>query len=342
MAAAGRAPRIALTLTVKMEHALLRRNVLYHHYLGVDEFYVYADDPADDTVDTVADLPFVHCRPTVPAEQYRGHPAFARYVEQYGQIASRQVLNTFDAMIAARRAGADWLVHLDTDELLCLDTEAARPGHLRERLAEFPPDVEAAVFEPLEIAQTEQAYENVFAEATLFKRPIREIKRRVPDPASGRMVSIPSYYGHVAGKSGVRLTADARPLGPHRFGRMSDETRLPAATAGSVLHYYAYSFEDFHKKFENMKAEPDVFPRGAEAPVQKRLWRGAVNDPRLSREALEDYYRRWVLLSADDLRRWRRRGTFFGLVRARPPALVEVRAVQRAWPAVEGRRVAPG
>jgi hypothetical protein len=322
--------RIALVSTVRNEEALLRNNVLYHRYLGVDEFYVYADHPQDRSLETVADLPFVHPRSTVPAAQYAEHPAFQPQVANYRYVPSRQVLNAFDAIERARGAGVDWLIHLDPDELICLDTERTRRGHLRERLAGIGAAVEMVWFSPIEIVQTGAAYTNVFAEAVLFKRPTRSITRKVIDPMSRAMVSIPSFYGHVAGKSGVRLGADVRPAGPHRFSRM-DGRLLRARTIGLLLHYFAYDFRDFYKKLEHMKTQADVMRRGGQRTPQKRLWKAIMNEAAMSRDALEDYYRQWVVFSPPEVERWRRRGRLFGLVPLRRPALVQVRSVQRAW-----------
>ncbi len=325
--------RIGLVTTVRNEQALLRRNLVYHHHLGVDVAYVYADDPADTTLETVRDLPFVCPRSTVPADKYRGHPAFADLAESYQYVPSRQVLNVFDAMGEARADELDWLFHLDPDELLCLDLEATRPGDLPARLSALPPGVEMVWFEPLEVVQTGSAYDNVFAEAVLFKRPIRGIARTVDNPVTGSPVSISSYYGHVAGKSGVKLSADARPANPHRFVR-ADGASLSAETVGHLLHYFAYDFDDFHKKLLHMKSQSDVLRGGAQRTPQKRLWKAIMNGPDMSREALEDYYRRWVVFPPDLLDRWRGHGKFLGIP-FRRPALVEVHAVQRAWPHLE-------
>jgi len=98
--------KIGLVTTVKNEQALLRRNLLYHHYLGVDEGYVYADDPADGTIQTVADLPFVRPRSTVPADRFREHGTRVRVA---GDIQSAPTKRPFlDALGPARQyvAGA--------------------------------------------------------------------------------------------------------------------------------------------------------------------------------------------------------------------------------------------
>ena len=55
----ARLPRIALVTTVKNERDLLRLNLQYHHFLGVEQFYVFTDKPTDDTVETISELSYV-------------------------------------------------------------------------------------------------------------------------------------------------------------------------------------------------------------------------------------------------------------------------------------------
>ena len=52
--------KIGIATTVKNEEALLRYNLLYHHYLGVDKFFIFSDGSTDKTIESVEDLPFVH------------------------------------------------------------------------------------------------------------------------------------------------------------------------------------------------------------------------------------------------------------------------------------------
>jgi hypothetical protein len=321
--------KVGLVMTVRDEQVLLRRNVLYHHHVGVDEFYVYADDPADRTVETVADLPFVHAAPSVPRARHEQDPAFRVEVAHYHDVNSRQNLNVVDALDRARQAGIDWLLHVDADELIGVPGTAVTRGGLRERLAALDPRVDMAVFTPLEIVQTGATYDDVFAEATLFKRAARSPRRRVLDPITGRMVSIPVYYGHVRGKSGVRVKVGARPAGMHRF-RRADGAPLRARTLGFLLHYYAYSFADFVKKFERVAGRGDRFVGGQLIPLQKRMWSAVVNASGMSREAIKEYYDRWVVLSPRDVARLAGWGKLFGIVPVRPPVIVEVSSVSRA------------
>jgi len=108
-----------------------------------------------------------------------------------------------------------------------------------------------------------------------------------------------------------------------------DGAPLASDAIGHLLHYFAYDFDDFHKKLLHMKTQADAFRGGARRTPQKRLWKAMMNGAPMSRAELEAYYRRWVVLAPEDVARWRRRGRFLG-VPWRPPALVEVRSAADA------------
>lgn len=48
-------PSIAMVITAKNERVLLRQNILFHRYLGIEKFYVFLDNSTDDTCETVTD-----------------------------------------------------------------------------------------------------------------------------------------------------------------------------------------------------------------------------------------------------------------------------------------------
>src|SRR5579859_2664897 len=146
--------KVALVITVKNERDLLRHNIRYHQYLGVDQFYIYDDGCTDETIETVADLAFVRTAPSVPREAFRDHPGLKLAYDNYHEIhTSRQILNIFDAMNRARDCGADWLVNIDADELLCLDTTHSRAGHLKDALDQLDLSIDVVSLPVLEILQ---------------------------------------------------------------------------------------------------------------------------------------------------------------------------------------------
>ena len=112
----------AVIPTVLDELAFLRRNLLYHRFLGVDRFYIYDDGSNDDTMRSVADLPYVEIRPSVSVSEVEINPYLARAAESYStHFVARQMLNMAHAMSLAKRAGASWMIGFDADELVVID-----------------------------------------------------------------------------------------------------------------------------------------------------------------------------------------------------------------------------
>jgi hypothetical protein len=148
------------------------------------------------------------------------------------------------------------------------------------------------------------------------------------DPFTQRTHSVRGMYGHTAGKSAIRLSADLRPETVHRF-RRSDGSRPTSTDVGWLLHYFCYSFEAFVRKFHFYRDHPDRHLHGHEVQLHKRLWRDVVNRSGMSEEELRDYYQRWVTFDDDEIARLRRR-RWLGIV-PRPPALVEVTSARRTF-----------
>ncbi len=325
-------PRIVLTMTVRNERELLRHNLRYHHFLGVDECIVYTDGTTDDTVATVADLPYVTVLDTVSKDAYRDRVELKDLVEHYDYIVTaRQSLNIVDALERSRTAGAEWLLQLDADEIVCLNRRSSQPGELKRLLASLPPYLEVVRFQSHEICQRRMSYDHVFAEETLFATPEAKYERWLYDPLAGERFLTEStcgFLGHKLGKEAVRLSIPAVCEDMHTFqyvdGRPIPRTRrliLPY-----LLHYYAYSFDSFRQKFRNFVDHPDRFRRGRLASRSKRLWRDLANDSAYERQDLEDYYRDNVLLPSDAIAERRRD----------PAAILEITAPGEAFLTMEG------
>lgn len=323
---------VALVTTVRDERELLRANLLYHHYLGVETAFVYSDGSTDGTLASVESLPFVQAGPSLGAERIAGRPEFARAAAHVGShTTARQIINTWDAMERARAAGCTWLLSLDADELACAHPNRAESGAIAALLETVPAQVQCLRFPTMEIVQRGIDYANVFAQETLFKREGTRIRRRVRDPLRRRTVTVRGFYGHTAGKSALRLAADAVPRTPHRF-TARDGSALVTVTTGALLHYYCYNAASFVAKFRRFSDHPDVHLWQAPTEPTKRLWRDVVNHAGLSVAEIDAYYRRWV---AFDERRVRqlRRSTWLGII-PRRSAVVEVTGPQRVFAAL--------
>jgi hypothetical protein len=322
--------KIALAVTVKNERQLLRPNLLYHHYLGVDAVFVFSDATTDDTLESLGELPFVRVCPSVPPGGAADRPGFETLVKKASlHHTARQCLNAAFAMAAAKQEGFDWMVSLDADELICLDFHTAEKGGLADYLGSVDKEIAQVRFQTLEVVQHRLEYENVFARETLFKRNSPDIRRRIYDPFKKKTWTKRGFYGHNQGKSAVRLTARAIPRTVHSF-MGADGRELNTLKEKFLLHYYCYCFSDFIKKFENFKNRPDTFLGGqAVAYVPKLLWRDLVNGSVFSEGALENYYGKYVLFTKREIRRLRK-SRRFGLFQ-KQPAVLEIGSVKEAF-----------
>jgi hypothetical protein len=321
-------------MTVRDEVALLRSNLLYHRHVGVERVYLYDDGSTDATLTSVSKLSSVQIQASVPPERFDGRGDLVddrKNAER--QFTARQALNAADALDRARRDGLDWLLHLDADEVVCLDPLHAGAGCLARLLEGLPAETEAVLFKPtLEVVQHRLDYADVLAEETLFKAPDAKIERRLHDPYLDKYWTLRGSYGHDGGKSAVRLSVDARPESPHRF-TARDGRELQLVRKRGLLHYFAYSFADFLKRHAGLQDTPTFYGPWRRVERQKRLWRAMVNDSRFSQQQLRDYYAGFVLFSADEVARLRRGRRRFGIFPV-APAIVEITAVRDAMAAI--------
>jgi hypothetical protein len=339
---------VAAVVTVRNERDLLRQNILFHRYLGVSRFYVFIDGSTDDTPRTVADLDCVELLPSIStgsllADAHRGRleqsARFRLTVESaHSHHTARQILNTCAALERARASGISWLLSFDADELLCPDTDTLARDQLAWLLSEIDAGVEQVVFPPLEMLQRDTTYSNVFAEATVFKRPDAQNPHPVYDPFKKQLLwyhqhaaagidgsvryteRFSWWYGHRAGKYAVRVGAGVVPLVHHCEYYGGGQ---PASVArGCLLHYTLYNCGAFINKFRNFGRYPDRQEHGVPLTYRKRLWRDLVNDEEHAGQDICSYYRRWVAFSNAELQRFSS---------AHPDALVVVRAPSYFW-----------
>lgn len=316
---------IALVMTVRDEVALLRRNLLYHRFLGVERCYLFDDGCRDGTLASVADLDFVEVRPTTPDSRFADRPDLEAYLRPHPSQARRQSLNCILALELAREEGHEWLVHVDADELLSPELDRVEPRGLARLLEEVDPQVEMVLFTVVEAIQRGHDDASAFG-ATLFRRPGMLFERPALDPVTGETWNV-GLYGHAQGKAAVRVAAGARPYTPHRFER-SDGTPLHEAWSGYVMHYYGYNAQDFWDKFRALALQGDRYPLGH--PVQRRIrvWHSMAHDPAWTHDALARYYERWIRFGDDEVRRLRRTRRFGVLPTVSP--VVELTAIAGA------------
>jgi len=322
---------IALVMTVRDERDMLRSNLLYHHYTGVDVCYIYDDGSTDGTMESIADLPFVVARTSADSRDTAVPQSLAGVSpEMHDHFAYRQLMNVVHASESARQAGAEWLVGVDADELVVADLTSSAEGALLRLLRSQPKSIDGVIFRPLEVLQRRLHYSNVMVEETLFKRWDSGSTRKTFDPFQNVSHEVPIIYGHRVGKMAIRTDRSLTPKDNHRFITPNGE-KPSTVEQGSLLHFYSHDVGAFVRKFRVMKDHPDRHVQGNPVVVQKRLWRDVVNRSGFSDAELEDYYSRSVMFSAAEVDKLSHRGR---MPWSGPPAVVEVTVVRDALAAL--------
>ena len=305
LAGAARRPpvSVALVTTIRNEQALLRNNILYHRYLGVERVYVFWDETTDCTLETVSDLDYVSIFPSARTPESKQLESIQRLAAQ-GRTHSdaRQCLNMYKAQTMAQKEGLDWLVALDPDELLSLRSAPVQPGCLAEQFARLPTNVNCAHFPPVEVVPRRKRYENVFAEEHLFALPPEMLRtldgggfaRWISDPYEGERFSV-GFLSHRAGKRAIRTSPGRLPTPVSPHGWMGENMRT--VVMGRLLHYFCYSAEDFINKFRNYRDRAPTFLTGQPLKRHKALWQRFINDSASDDETIRQYFFDNILLS---------------------------------------------
>jgi hypothetical protein len=298
--------KIALVLTVKNENRLLRRNLLYHQAIGVSKAFVYFDGTTDNGKETIKDLSFVQFQDSVSSDKFKN----LEYLETFTANAhehhtARQCLNTFDALQQCKSLGYDWLISLDADELITISLDA--PTDLGNYFSNLDDTIELVNFKTLEVLQSKQHFEHVFAEATLFKTRRNfnshgeNVFRKIYNPATKTYERHYYWYGQTMGKAAIKVASDLIPKNVHRYVTKSGENPL-SLEAGYVLHYHAYDAQDFIKKFRNFSEHPQQFLSGNRVESLKLLLKEVVNNQGYTEKQLEDYFKGNLLFTTKTIR----------------------------------------
>ena len=214
--------------------ANVRRFVADNLAMGVDHMVVFLDDPSAPDQDQIADElgrhPHVTCVPAGKGWWAGDRPQ---------GLNVRQRINVNLALeLLADMEWAQWVFHVDGDEVVALD---------REVLAAVPADTDAAWLTPLECVSRFAATER----PTLYKRLLGDEDLNLLHTlgALSRPTNSAYFHGHVLGKSGVRPGSGLR-LTLHDAVTASGD-RVPRYEDNRlrVLHHDAVSGEEFVRKW---------------------------------------------------------------------------------------------
>jgi hypothetical protein len=289
--------RVAVVTTLRASEAVAKAFVAYYLNSGVEHLYLYFDDPHDAVASTFVGLSNVTVQVCTEAHYARMGLAVGVAIEE------RQLANADDALERARGDGIDWLIHVDSDELVHAERGIARA------LSRVPANVDAVTFSLLEAVPSRHEYELPFREISAFRVPARGVRRLIACLLGcGPALFYGEYLrGHNASKSAVRVRAPS-------VARMGLHAPTPAPSRQlitvvsveiALLHFESCGFSEWSSKWARRfdgTATAQMMRRNRRRQAQ--LYRSAVGSP----HALARTYERLYFIPARIQWRLRRLG----------------------------------
>jgi hypothetical protein len=284
-----RKPRVrtVTVTTLRTDVDRVKAFVAYHLRLGVDEMVLFFDDPEDPAMGEVQTLPGV----TAVACDHE-HWQSVRGSRPKG-VQARQVTNV-NSVLSSRRGEFDWLLHIDSDELI------HAPKGLARTLEREGSGLTLLQMPVLEAVPSDPQEQDAFRSTVLFRRHQPELEQRARElnAASGYQGST-FLRGHVQGKPAVRLDGVVTRLRIHRAAEY-DRARFTKGVSRDihVLHYDAGSFSDWCTKWRDR----DRFSRAGHQEARIAQWDEFVRLDALGDEAgLRALYHSYYMLPPEEI-----------------------------------------
>ncbi|KAF6137563.1 hypothetical protein GIB67_031842 [Kingdonia uniflora] len=260
-------PKICITTSTSAGLEQILPWIFYHKVIGVTTFFLFVEGKAaspnvSTILQTIPGVKIVYRKRELEEQQAKSRIWNETWLSSFFykpcnyELFVKQSLNMEMAIVMARDAGTDWIIHLDTDELL--HPAGAQEYSLRQLLLDVPGTVDMVIFPNYESSVERDDIKEPFSEVSMFKRNYDHLPK---DTYFGMYRestrSNPNYfltYGN--GKSAARIQDHLRPNGAHRwhnYMKSPNEIKLEEA---AVLHYTYPKFSDLTSRRDRCGCKP--------------------------------------------------------------------------------------
>ncbi len=269
--------KIAVVSTVKATLSELEILLAHYRYIGVDRFFLYFDDPRDPGLaEFEADgwLQMTSCDDRHWGGCPGGRPS---------AIERRQEWNATQALNLAREDGCEWIIHIDSDELVWSE----RP--IRQALSKT--DAGVVRFAVREAVSDREQFDSIF-EPALFKVPTHWLKVKLAGLLGCRRSIYHGRYfrGHLTSKAAVRIRDNIVDLGIHGPDTCPGDLTVIFNAEILLLHFDCIGFENWCQKW-GRRADNTAFAQSLRDNRLKQF-RAFADAQRAGDTALHELYRR--------------------------------------------------
>ncbi len=239
----------------------------YHRAIGVSLFYLFTEGVAssNESMEILSKEPGVSIVPrddNLTAIQSTSRAWRENWLAAFfnkpcnHELFVKQSLNMEIGIVFGIEDEADWILHIDTDELIY--PAGSLSYSLTEILDTVPDDVDLFIFPNYEsLAQTTDV-SDPFLEVTLFKKNYAHVNSKEYFSKYGVVQrGNPNYfttYGN--GKSAARVVNGLRPNGAHRWYNYFKTPKEWSSRSAAVLHYTYNRFADLKSRRDRCDCAP--------------------------------------------------------------------------------------
>ncbi|XP_058107189.1 glycosyltransferase-like KOBITO 1 [Magnolia sinica] len=260
-------PKISITTSTSAGLEQILPWLFYHKVLGVGTFFLFVEGKAASSnvsavLESIPGVKVIYRTRELEEKQAKSRIWNETWLSSFFykpcnyELFVKQSLNMEMAIIMARDAGMDWIIHLDTDELI--HPAGAREYSLRQLLLDVPSNVDLVIFPNYESSIERDDIKEPFSEVSMFKKNYDHLPKETyfslyKEATRGN----PNYfltYGN--GKSAARIQDHLRPNGAHRwhnYMKTPNEIKLEEA---AVLHYTYTKFSDLTSRRDRCGCKP--------------------------------------------------------------------------------------
>lgn len=260
-------PKIAITSSTSASLDQILPWMFFHKVIGVTTFYLFVEGKAASpdvsrVLKSIPGVKVIYRTKELEEQQARSRIWNETWLASFFykpcnyELFVKQSLNMEMAIVMARNDAVDWILHLDTDELI--NPAGTREYSLRQLLLDVPANVDMVIFPNYESSVERDDIEDPFSEVSMFKKNYDHLPKDTyfgmyKESTRGN----PNYfltYGN--GKSIARIQDHLRPNGAHRWHNYMKTPNEIKFEEAAVLHYTYAKFSDLTSRRDRCGCKP--------------------------------------------------------------------------------------
>ncbi|KAM7530033.1 hypothetical protein LguiB_033443 [Lonicera macranthoides] len=305
-------PKICITTSTSAGLEQVLPWILYHKVIGITTFFLFVEGKAaspsvSKVLESITGVKVIYRTRELEEQQAKSRIWNETWLGNFFykpcnyELFVKQSLNMEMAIVMAREARMNWIIHLDTDELI--HPAGGSEYSVRKLLSDLPASVDMVVFPNYESSVERDDIKDPFGEVSMFKKNYDHLPKETyfanyREATRGN----PNYfltYGN--GKSAARVQSFLRPNGAHRWHNYRRTPNEIKFNETAVLHYTYPKFSDLTSRRDRCGCKPTT------EDVQRCFMLEFDRDAFIiastaTEEEMRDWYREHVVWTDNDLK----------------------------------------